>query len=782
MLSLTRFSRLIAAGIMFGFISTMVFAQTNESPDESQVKKPPGKTTAPETALQEVIVTAQRRTESERTIPISITALSGDAISAEHINDFMDLSRAVPGLSVTTQGAPGLNNLEIRGVSSQAGGSTVAVYLDETPVSTPHVQAAFVGTTEPDFVDIDRVEVLRGPQGTLYGSSSEGGTVRFISRQPSLDTFDADGDADLSGTDHGGFNYRATTAVNFPLVTGVSGVRVAAMYGHSDGWIDQLSQSDQIIARGVNDQEDAAFRLTWAIQPTESFRITPAVYVQRTTTGDTSIFFDSLGPYEEAKYVKEPLRDQLVLPTVTVTLQSGSVAFTSISSFLVRDLQHQQDGTLENSQYFGAIAGAPPPIGFGFGGNVLDSLPSPISARTVVRQWSQELRIASRGLEESGDRFSWVAGVYLSDQRLTYAEDDLIPGFSSTFQSLFGVSAESFFGAPFPNDDVYTVRSKYDERQYAAFGDLTFKLTDSLRFSTGLRYLIAREAADLFSGDYFGTGLQDDISHEHAQTPRFALTYIASPETTLYASASKGFRLGGGNSAIPVSLCAHDLANIGLTAAPLTYNSDSLWNYEMGTKLLLFDNRVSVDADIYYLRWNDIQQDIYLPTCVYFFEANVGDARSYGSEIGIKANATPHLTLSVSGGTTDATITENVKALNVMAGAHILGVPEWSANLGAMLHGKASSVDDLFMRADYLLTGPSSGTFDPTQVDFRRPAYQVLNLSAGAERHGMKFTVYAQNALNDTKAIQHINNNGLIEAFGLRPLTIGITISKSLSP
>ena len=774
----TPFSRLIAACFLFGIVSTTVFAQTSDN----QSDKAANRATAPDNALAEIVVTAQKRKESERTIPISITALSGDLLNDEHISDFTDLSRAVPGLSFTGAGGPGLSNLEIRGISSQAGGSTVAVYIDETPVSTKNILSLAVGSTEPDFLDIDRVEVLRGPQGTLYGASSMGGTVRFISRQPSLDTYDAVADADLSGTDHGGFNYRATTAVNVPLITGVSAVRVAALYGHSDGWINQLSQSGQTVARGVNDQSDAAFRLTWAIQPTESVRIAPAVYVQRTTAGDTSIFLPALGNNEQAKYLKEPLRDLLVLPTLTLNLQGDSLGFASISSFLVRDFQHEQDGTVENSQYLGGVAGAAPPGGFGFGANILGNLPSPVYTRTTVRQWSQELRVASRSLEESGQPISWVAGVYLSDQRANYNEDDLIPGFNSTFQSLYGVAPDAYFGAPFPGDSVYLVRRKYDERQYAAFGDLTFKLTDALRVSTGLRYLTAREGFDLVTGNFFGSGNVDQVSYNHALTPKFALTYIVTPDATLYANASKGYRLGGPNRSIPVSLCAADLANIGLKAAPLSYDPDSLWNYETGTKLRLFNNRVSVDADVYYIKWNNIQQDIYLPNCAYDFFTNVGHAKSYGSELEIRANATSHVTLSLAGGTTNATITENVKALNVTAGTHVTGVPEWNANLGVKLHWLTSSLADSFFRADYALTGPSNGTFDPTQVDHRRPEYQILNLSAGAEYRGVKFSIYAKNALNDQKAIQHINNNGLIEAFALRPPTIGVTVSKSFSP
>jgi iron complex outermembrane recepter protein len=733
---------------------------------------------ASDNALQEIVVTAQKRTESERTVPISITALSGDALNAQHIADFMDLSRTVPGLSLTSQGSPGLNNLELRGVSSQAGGSTVAVYIDETPVSTPHVQAAFSGTTEPDFLDIDRVEVLRGPQGTLYGASSMGGTIRYISRQPTTDGFDATTDADFSGTDHGGFNYRVTSAVNIPLVTDVSAIRVAALYGHSDGWVNQLSQSGQPIARGVNDQEDAAFRFTWLIQPANGFRITPAVYVQRTTTGDTSAWFDSLGPYDEAKLLHEPLDDLLVVPTLRLEIQGSALDFNSVSSFLMRDLQHDQDGTTENSVYLAGVAGSPPPEGFGFGTDVLARLASPIYARTTVRQWSQELRVSSPTSETSGLPISWVGGVYLSDQRLTYNEGDFIPGFNADFLSLYGVTAASFFGAPFPDDGVYTVHNLYDERQYAAFGDLTINLLDSLRFSTGLRYLEARESSDFLTGDYFGTGQQAQVSFEHALTPKFALTYLLDPNTTLYATASKGFRLGGGDSALPQALCGQDLANIGLKSAPLTYSPDSLWNYEVGTKLGLLNNSVSIDADVYYIKWNDIQQDIYLPDCEYYFEDNVGHARSYGSELSIQANATSHLTLSFAGGTTQATIIEDVKALNVKAGAHILGVPEWSAHVGARLHGSLPFTDEGFVLVDYGLTGPSNGTFDPTQVDYHRPEYTVLNLSTGMQTHGWKLTLYAQNALDDKKAIQHINNNGLVEAFSVKPPTVGITVSK----
>ncbi|HUA24937.1 MAG TPA: TonB-dependent receptor [Steroidobacteraceae bacterium] len=736
-------------------------------------------TASSDVALEEIVVTAEKRTESARTIPISITAIGEAELKEAHVTDFAELSRAVPGLSFTTQGGTGLNNLEIRGVSSQAGGSTVAVYLDETPVSTPHILAAFVGTTEPDFLDVDRVEVLRGPQGTLYGASSMGGTIRFISHQPSLNSYDSTVAADLSGTDHGGFNYRTTAAVNVPLVNDLSAVRVAALYEHTDGWVDWLTQTGAPRERGVNDQEQAALRATWLIQPSEGVKVTPAVYVQRNTAGDTSVFFPSLGPYDEEKFLKEPIYDLFVLPSLTAGLRGEAVDFSSITSFLMRDFQHHQDGTAENSEYLASIAGSPPPVGFGYGANVLGDLPSPIGARTIVRQWSQELRLSSRSLEETGGWLTWVGGVYVSDQRVTYNEDDSIPGFNSTFESLYGVSAQSYFGAPFPDDAVYIVRNQYDERQYAAFGDATVKLADPLRFSAGLRYLEAREGFDLISGDFYGTGQQASIDHDHALTPRFTLTYLVSPEGTVYANAAKGYRLGGGNPVTPNSLCANDLANIGLNAAPTSYNPDSLWNYETGAKWMLFDNRVSVNGDFYWIKWDNIQQLIYLPTCGYNFYSNVGHARSYGTELEIHANATSYLTLSVAGGSTDATITENVKALNVQAGAHVLGVPEWTGDLGVKGHWAMLGLDEMFARADYALVGPSNGTFDPTQADYRRPAYQDLNLSAGLEERGMKVSLYMTNALDERKAIQHINNNFIIEAYTLQPPTLGLSVSKS---
>jgi iron complex outermembrane recepter protein len=729
--------------------------------------------------LDEIVVTAQKRKEDARTIPLSISVLSGTALADRHIEDFADLSRAIPGLSFTNPGGPGLSNLEIRGISSQAGGSTVAIYLDETPITTANIQPIAVGAAEPVMLDIERVEILRGPQGTLYGSSSMGGTIRFISVQPDLSHFDAYASSDLSVTRHGGFNYTVSSAANLPLVAGVSAIRVAAQYGESDGYINQLSQTGSPVASRVNNQIEAAFRSTWAIEPTDALRIVPAFYFQRTTAGDTSIFFPSVGPFDEEKYVKEPLRDVLELPTLTVSYNAGDVDLSSISSFLVRDFQHVQDGTAENSQYLASVAAAAPPAGFGFGYNALANLPSPVYTRTTVRQWSQEFRIASNAIDESDHRLSWVAGLYFSDQSSTYNENDVIPGFSDTFTGLYGVTPATYFGAPFPNDEVFSTSRTFAERQDAAFADATFKLTNALRLSAGVRYLIAREAADLETGDYFGGSSISAVDHEHAATPRFAITDIIDSDTTLYANAGKGYRLGGPNHSIPQSLCGGDLGNIGLTTAPAAYGPDSLWNYEVGAKLRFLDNRISVDVDEFYIKWNDIQQSVFLPTCAFFLTLNTGHARSYGTELSVRAAATSNLTLSLAGGSTNATLTDNIKSLDVTAGTHVLGVPEWNADVGADLHAEVDNIGKAFLRIDYALTGPSNGTFDPTQPDYRRPEYQLLNLSAGVERGTLKYSVYVKNALNDDKAIQHINNNGIIEALALQPFTVGVSIRKA---
>jgi len=258
----------------------------------AQVAAPPLAAKPAKTGLEEIVVTAQKRKENLQKIPISVTALSAAQLQKEHIRDYDDLSRAVPGLSFGAGGSEGLTNIEIRGVSSTSGSATVGLYLDDVSITTKNF---YDGAAQPKLFDIDRIEVLRGPQGTLYGASSLGGTIRFVTPQPDMTRFFGNVSQDVSGTFHGGLNYIDTAVVNLPIIPEKLALRASIGYSRDSGWIDQYPALDATSAgsplrNGVNHEEAFSTRLTVKWIANDDLTVTPSVFYQKDSTGDNSAF------------------------------------------------------------------------------------------------------------------------------------------------------------------------------------------------------------------------------------------------------------------------------------------------------------------------------------------------------------------------------------------------------------------------------------------------------------------------------------------------------------
>jgi iron complex outermembrane receptor protein len=235
--------------------------------------------------LQEIVVTAQKRTQNVKDVPASISQISGDDLNARHIVDYDDLTRAVPSVSFSTDGTEGLSNIEIRGVSSAVGSAVVGVYLDESSIT---MQGIFVGQAQPIPFDLARVEVLRGPQGTLYGASSMGGAIRFLTNQPKLDTFEVNFASDLSGTDYAGANYNESLVVNAPITPELA-VRVGVDYGSNSGWIDHFNYlSGAQDASGINKVQQGVVKIGLLYEPSDDLKIAPSVWMQRVYSRDSA--------------------------------------------------------------------------------------------------------------------------------------------------------------------------------------------------------------------------------------------------------------------------------------------------------------------------------------------------------------------------------------------------------------------------------------------------------------------------------------------------------------
>ena len=726
--------------------------------------------------LGEVIVTAQRRTEDVKEVPTSISVLGGAALENSHIGGLEDISRAVPGLSFSAGGGPGLDNIEMRGVSSTSGSATVGLYLDDVPITVTNL---YNGAVEPRLFDMDRVEVLRGPQGTLYGASSMGGAIRFISNQPNLTTFGGSVSSQVSGTRHGGVNYDEQGVLNVPVVEGTAAVRIGVDFGEDSGYIDNYTLSDQLARSGTNDDKWTVLRLSAKIVPDDTLTITPAFYGEWEKTGDTSVFYPSVGLYKQEKEVQEPSVDHLLIGSLTVAKQWEWGQLTSISSYFQQQFNRTEDGTYYNSEYLGSIIDSDPPNGIMNQGYQIGLLPGPVYTQVKTSVVSQEFRIASAPSSDSG--LSWVGGLFYSDYRVHRLFNAYIDDLNQTFESIYGIAPQDsdvFAGITFPNNSVANDNTAEDEKQYAVFGDVSYRIIPSVKATAGLRYSYAPTIFNDFQGGYFSIGVPpvSQRAKFYATTPKFSLTYDATPDMTLYASASEGYRIGGSEIYISPSLCAQDLANLGLNTAPQTFNSDSLWSYEGGLKGRFFDDTLSVDVDGYFLQWKNIQQTVDLPICGYTITTNVGDAQAYGPELEVNYKPVRDLTLGLSTEYTHDALTKVTSSVGASVGDHILNVPEWMATFRVEYSRPFAGDLKGFIRSDYDWTGPSNGAFDPTNPDYSRPAYSILNASVGVNLHGFEISLFAKNLLDDKKIIQRPSLLFEPEAYTVRPLTAGLGI------
>ena len=752
-------------------------------------------------ALQTVVVTSERRAENLQEVPASITAISGADLESQHIENLEDISRIVPGLSISSGGNPGMNTITIRGISSQGGNATVGEYLDDVPIITQSSYAPpspTSGDADPKLFDLERVEVLRGPQGTLYGAGSMGGAIRFITKAPEMTGFSGSVTSDLSYTHNGGLNYEEIGILNIPVVPGVFAVRGGVDVGELSGYVDRyaqipLTQADVdagnyaalrggLINSDVNTQRTLAGRLTAEWLPFDGLKITPAIFAQRFNAGDTSVFYPWIGLNEQNKLVPEPSSDTLYVPSLTIQADLHWSDFTSVSSFFSRQNAHTNDGTYFNSTFIEYLADTSPDLGPCNCGAAFANLGSPSYSHEQTHTITQELRLASKLPGQSGVPVSWVAGLFASDRKTRTDEYDYIPGIRQTFIDLYGIPPQdTSFADPFTNDLAGWNRGREDQKQYALFGELTYYITPQLKLSGGARTLHAQTSFVWDNGGYFAQGIaphtQDGVSY-NATTPKASISYDLTPDTSVYATAAKGYRIGG--FIVPIDLttgtCPASLSAFGITNPQFSYSPDSLWSYETGAKTTWVDNRLSVNGAAYYVDWKNVQQTFSL-ACGSQYTANFGTAESYGGELEILGKPIRGLTLGLEAGAVHSTLTKVVPNVGATVGEHLLNTPEWTATVNGEYQWPVFGGTSLFVRTDYDLIGPSNGSFNPEDPAYSRPSYTLLNASGGLRFAGWSASLYARNVLNDQKIIQRVPIELLETAYTPRPLTIGVQLN-----
>jgi iron complex outermembrane recepter protein len=731
------------------------------------------------TGLAEVVVTAQKREENLRYVPQSISVVSAEQLAEQHIEDYADLATTVPGLSYSSLGGPGLSNLEIRGISSTIGESTVSIYLDDAPITIRN-NSFYAGQPEPQLFDLARAEVLRGPQGTLYGASAMGGTIKLVSNSVDLGRFSGQVFQDLSGTRNGGLNYVSRGLLNIPLVNGVLGLRFGVQTSRDSGYVDHLDLNGVVDQPRINSQRADAGKLLVSYVPTGDLTVTLSEFAQRTVMDDTGLVNLQTPNYFINKLVLEPGRDTFSVTSLKISYDMHWGDLTSITSYAYRSFPRTTDGTYFNSQFVGyfvdTVLGLP-----GLDGNLdgyrLAALPGPVHNTLTTKQPTEELRLSSKAYApESGPPISWIVGLYYSDAKYVGTSAQYIPGFNQTFSSVYGIPPEEALGAATPNDLFYQFVNDLDDREYAAFGEFSYYPTPRVKLTAGMRELHGRDVAtNISSGFFASTPYSSGKSTANAFTPKFSVSYTITDFVTAYGTVGKGFRLGGINSPVPAEQCAVDLSAFGLAQAPESYKSDTVWNYELGTKGLYFDKTTSVNASIYDIEWDHIQLDVPLQTCGFDFYDNLGHARSYGGELEILQKIGHGFTARAAGEYNHARFTENVQGLGISSGNVVPGSPLWSVNLSASyVHSMNDSVSG-FAHADWQYIGSSHGTFVQSNPDYLRPSYTLLGASLGITAGTWEFSIYAKNILDDRKVIQSPADNYVAEGYTPVPRILGVT-------
>ena len=584
-------------------------------------------------AIDEIVVTAQKRTSSIQTTPISITAVTGEDLQARGVASLAALAQGTPGVSLKTEG-PSQTEIEMRGMTSSGGNSaTVGFYLDDIPLVGPASAQNGHVVIDPDLYDLSRIEILRGPQGTLFGSGSMGGTVRLITNQPNVSEFQSTVQSVLSGTDGGGFNHKDSLMVNLPLMDHTLALRLVGTEDNTSGWIDRIVASPFPLAGGdpvgsargavqdapiekqypgSNAYQTYAVRATLLWKPTENLSVTPSIFHTTSTQNGISAY-DSV-PGAEAHYqpfdIAEPLTDSLTAYSLNVNYSfalfdlTSSTARWTRNSTQVEEASEAFNNPLEGITY-NSNNGLPNPGFYGPAG----SGPEHGSEDDPSHQFSEELRLASTGSGSAG----WVAGLYYSDFYSLWTFNGTTPNFSS-FMDLGTL-------APATTPNWFDAYSPTRLKQYAGFGDITYALTDALKVDVGARVNhYDYRFSSCISGYGSGNGAAMPSCSGLIQlsstsfNPKLNLAYN-SPDAMAYATVSSGFRPGGGNAVYPTTGAAWGGAfqQQGYTGGkwPSTYAPDRVLSYELGEKARMFDRRLTVNASIYYEDWRHVQLEAY---------------------------------------------------------------------------------------------------------------------------------------------------------------------------
>ncbi|WP_447953879.1 TonB-dependent receptor [Sphingopyxis chilensis] len=760
----------------------------------------------------EIIVTATKRDASLQDVPFSINAQTEQAIERANASTIEDLSRNVAGLTVQNLG-PGQSQVSVRGVSAgqiardQPGvKEQVGVYLDESVVSLS------LFTPDLDLFDLNRVETLRGPQGTLFGSGSVGGTLRYITNQPTTDRVEGKVEGNVNLVDGDDFGGHLKGAINLPLSSNLA-MRAVGYYTRYGGFIDALREGGGV-TEDVNDGERYGGRVSLRWEPAENLSITPRFVYQKVTTDGFNrqevynLFanpFTTTRPqvtFEERQQyllLDEAFEDEVKLFDLTMNYAGDTIGLTSVTSYTDRDILVSRDA----SALTGSVSAD---LGFPDAGILL---PSNLVDTTGVKQFTQEVRVNSAGTGP----FQWLIGGYYANVKRDYTQRLPTPGYDAVTDATLGDGTSAAVANGFGPNSPYNADIPYDLSQIAIFGEVSYDFTERLTATVGGRYYAFDETRRFVSGGLFTNGDNDrDKTSSTGFSPRLLLSYDVADGITLNAQASKGFRLGGVNDPLNLPLCDGGVPN-GPDAETFggrpRYDDETLWNYEGGVKAQF--GGITFNAAGFYTKINNLQVTADAGSCSSRIVFNA-DAHTMGLEFELSASPVTGLDLGLSGSYVEAEFDSTLTRPNgtviegIRDGNRLPSVPKFqmSANATYSFPIDPSSDTNAFVTASFQHVGsrytqPGDQENNPrtfvhgftfggapigsaTTLDLKLPDYQLVNLGAGIEfPDELEISVYVNNLFDENALLAFDRERGGRARLGFatnQPRTFGVTVRK----
>lgn len=789
--------------------------------------------------LEGITVTATLRERLLADVPFSVAAPSAEELRARGAEDLEDVSANVAGFSVQNLG-PGQSQVAVRGASAgqiardQPGvKEQVGAYLDDAVISLS------LYTPDLDFFDMSRVEVLRGPQGTLFGSGSMGGTVRYITNQPELGVTSYFGELGVNQVDGGGTGGDVKAGFNAPLGEKAA-VRLAAYRTQYGGYMDAqtLQFADDTISgyaldEDVNTGSRTGVRAALRFEPDDAWTITPRVFFQRldmdgwnriddynilandfTTTNPNPM--PALDPQDVedqrlvALQIDEPVTDDFLLADLNLKYDFGEVDLTSITSYTYRDILVVRDAGALTSSITGGSLGLPEPI---------YTIDSPLDDSTTSKVFTQELRLA--GGEE--ERFTWLVGGFFSSNTREYGQSLLVEGFDEMAAPILGAPEGFTEGVRAQRDELFFSDLSYDLQQFAVFGEATVAATDRLDLTGGLRfYSFNEEREQVFDGIFTDADVGNDVDSNPGETdatgvvPRFIVSYEASEDVTFNVQASRGFRLGGINDPLNVPLCTEE--DLETFSGRESWEDETAWNYEAGVKAQFLDGRGTFNASAFFMDISDLQLVVTAGSCSSRLVFNVPESRSAGLEFEFSITPDEHWDFAATASLTDSelrstlTSTSETGEVSVIAGIEegnrLPSVPQFQAavaatyrwqfqeNLPAFLTGSFQHVGSRFTMVDDHAEGV--GTVDLTSFedaggatiggpltqttftfDPLMPSYDLLNGRIGVIAGNWEIALFANNITDERAFLALDRERGELARVGYLtnpPRTFGLSL------